>query len=453
MNQPTYRFRQAALALGLSIACLLAPVVLPHHAYSDGGTALPPQGLYDDCAPSSSAAMLTNCENRLADMSNGGFSVVLNYSALYASPANLAAYAQFAADHNIKIIWPFHKEGWRNRSGTDRLSDYSDLAATCGCTNNAGLLAYVIGLVKNLPATWGYYLADEPQPGQHDAVKAFYQQVKALDATHPTMIMAVEDCGTNGAAIRPFADATDVLAADYYPVSRTDSCTVGSWANIAKGVQTIADSNGKAGTIMVPQAMSYAEYPDETWVCSPFPGCASYPTEAQLQQERDLILGNAHPLVILWYSYFINGTSAPISGQHWADVKAAAFAGGTPAPAPPATTPAQVVETSQLTLSAQSVAAGQTLVGTFTLQNQGGSSVTLPTVVVASRAPNGANADFPAAGPITLAPGQSYTLRAGRAFTPSDPIGAGWSAMASYQTQDGSWHEQKPTRLYVVTTP
>ena len=505
-----------------------------HKRHRAPGAGLPPQGLYDSCAPGTTAAELAACEGRLTAMATAGFAVVLNYDVLYASAANLAAYAQFAAAHGLRIMWALHEQGWWDGAAADRLSDYADLAATCGCTTNAGLLAYVVGLLQGSPATWGYYIADEPDASRHAAVRAYNQRVKALDPAHPTLLVSAEDCSTLGTAIKPFADAADVLAADYYPIGT--NCPISAWATIAHAVQAAAAGAGKAGTVMIPQTFAWAEYPGETWVCSPFPGCASaYPTAAQMQQERDLILHNSAPLVVLWYSYFVNGSNAAVDGQHWADIQTAAFApldesGGkavipptdTPpalpvasnTPAPPTTTPpaaptvtntpapptvtsipatatstparltattvpalpsatppippaatsttvptttvsrspAKVVVTQALALSALTVAAGQTVTGSFTVQNKGGASITLSVAVVASRPPGGGmNADFSSVGPITLASGQSYTVVEHRTVKSTDPVGAGWYALASYQTRDGRWHEQSPVVRYTVT--
>ena len=34
------------------------------------------------------------------------------------------------------------------------------------CETNEDVLAYIVGLLRDLPNTWGYYLADEPKAGE-----------------------------------------------------------------------------------------------------------------------------------------------------------------------------------------------------------------------------------------------------------------------------------------------
>lgn len=282
--------------------------------HSTPHSALPPQGVYESCAPSEGAS----CLDHLQHIAQGGFRLVLNYNQLDGSADQQRAYAAEAKSLGIKIIWGMSDPAFWN--GTDLRQQFSALAATCQCSDNAGFISYVVHLVKALPATWGYYVGDEVQPGDLDKMQGFADLVRQADPSHPRLFISSEDYTTLGSNLAPFANTAEVLGADNYPVSTWPISTLGS---IAHSVQAVASQNGKQSA-MVLQAFSWGQYPDETWRCSPFPTCTHFPTEAEMREMRDLVLGNAHPALLLWYSYFDILKSDNPAG-HWADLVQAAM--------------------------------------------------------------------------------------------------------------------------------
>ncbi len=277
-------------------------------------SSLPPQGVYESCAPSEGAS----CLERLQQIAQGGFQLVLNYNQLYGSEAQQRAYAARAQALGIKIIWALSDPAFWN--GTDLRAQYGALAQTCACSDNAGFISYVVKLAKGFPATWGYYVGDEVKPENLEQMKAFADIVHQADASHPRLYISSEDKTTLGANLAPFGDTAEVLGGDNYPVSTWPITTLGP---IAQGVQTVANKYHKRSA-MVLQAFSWSQYPSETWRCSPFPSCTHFPTQAEMRQMRDLVLANAHPALLLWYSYF-NILRSDDPAGHWADLVHAAM--------------------------------------------------------------------------------------------------------------------------------
>jgi hypothetical protein len=251
-------------------------------------------------------------------MASAGFELVLNYNLLGGSAEQLVAYAQQAQTLGMKVIWPMNNPAFWN--GTDVRRYFPNLARTCVCSDNDDFIQYVVNLVKNLPGTWGYYVGDEVSTAYHRQVEALADLIGRLDSSHRRLYVAGADSASLGASLAPFADTADVLGADYYPIGTTQP--IEAIADIATSVQAIASQHNKQ-MMMVLQAFSWAQYPHEEWRCSPFPGCAPFPTKNEMQHMRDLVLRYSHPQLILWYSYYdIFRSDNPIA--HWTDLVAAA---------------------------------------------------------------------------------------------------------------------------------
>ncbi len=287
---------------------------------------LPPQGLYESCVPRD----YPHCYDRLTQMAKAGFSLVINYDQPYFTAGEDLAYAARAHALGMKIIWAMDDPAFWN--GTDLRHYYAALSATCSCSDNAGLIRYLVNLVKALPATWGYYVGDEVEQ-DHARMKAFSDLVKTVDPKHPRLFVGI---GTpTGNNIAPFEDTADVIGSDYYPIG-DPAGRVAYTADVARATQIVADNNGKHSA-MVLQAFSWGQYPHERWSCSPFPACTRFPTEQEMKQMRDLTLQNSHPALILWFSYY-NVLRSDSPSKHWGDVLHAA--GVTPPSAKRASTSA-----------------------------------------------------------------------------------------------------------------
>jgi hypothetical protein len=282
---------------------------------------LPPdgQGLYENCAPLNTERA---CLNHLRQMAAGGFKLVVNYSQFYGTADEEVAYATEANTLGMKVIWGMSDPAFWN--GTNLRSYFSNLASSCKCRNNTGFIRYVVGLVKDLPGTWGYYIGDEVDLSNHERVKAFSDLVRQVDPTHPRLFIgAAEVPSVVAPRIAPFLDTADVLGVDYYPVGRPDIPNgINAAGAIARATQAV-DGREDRQSVVVLQAFSISEYARGSVSCSPYPSCKQFPTREQMRTMLDLILQNAHPRLVLWYSYFdIMRSDNPT--QHWADLIAAA---------------------------------------------------------------------------------------------------------------------------------
>ena len=316
--------RKGFTVLGIVISVILFATILPTCSLASQGRntqsvetqdrriAIYPkdQGLYESCSPSKNSL----CLDRLKQMARAGFTLVVNYDQLHGNAEQQLAYAHQAYSLGMKVIWSMSDPAFWN--GTDLLSYFRDLAASCTCSDNSGFIRYVVSLVKNLPATWGYYVGDEVKGSDHAKMKAFADLIKQLDPSHPRLYISDENPSTMGANLKPFVDTAEFIGGDIYPVGTSQPITtVGS---IARSIQSIADRNGKQSVIVL-QAFSWAQYSETTQVCSPLVGCAHFPTEDEMRQMRDLAVNNSHPQFLLWYSYFDIVRSGNAAG-HWKEL-------------------------------------------------------------------------------------------------------------------------------------
>ncbi len=273
------------------------------------------QGLYESCPLVNGSP----CLDRLKQMAAGGFKLVLNYDQLYGTAKQQLTYAEQAHSLGIKIIWAMNDPVFWN--GTDLVNYYSDLAPTCHCSDNNGFIHYVVSLVKDLPATWGYYIGDEVPPGNHAELKKFTDLVHQIDPKHPRLFVSCGQCDQSDppyvASLIPMVDTADVVGTDYYPVGTYDSIT--TTGDAAQAVQSIADQNSKQSA-MVLQSFAWPEYHGHN--CDPWPSCAPFPTKDQMQQMLSLTLQNSHPDLVLWYSYF-DILRSDNASAHWTDLVAA----------------------------------------------------------------------------------------------------------------------------------
>jgi hypothetical protein len=293
-------------------------------------TALPPQGLYESCLPSESS-----CLARLTEMGSKGFQVVLNDGLRWANSADeIRAYADHAAELGMKVILPVkYSPEWDD----DRylVKEFPNLAAEGGCTDNPSYLSYYVSILKDHPALWGYYMADEVHSEYHDGLKIYSDLVKSLDPDHPRLI--VEE-GTNDPMEVFFtfhsymSDTADVLGLDNYPYGYIDG--YGSLSRYtgdsARMLQYWSDKLQLKNAIVL-QAFAWTQYGQETGpLCLLWPACAPFPSYEQMKAQRDQAILNSQPEIILWF-YYPDLLNSDNPAQHWKNLVAAAFA---PLPTP-----------------------------------------------------------------------------------------------------------------------
>jgi hypothetical protein len=274
--------------------------------------ALPPQGVYEQCAPNSTSE---DCGARLRTIADAGFQYVLNYTAWFGNAQQVRQYADQAQAAGIKLIWPLNDHAWRD--GTDLRSYYRYLGPDCPCSNNAQFKQWAIGLVKDHPATWGFYVGDELEPTSQNVsqTNALAQEVKSIAPARPTLYVTIpNDNGVLTTQLQPFARTADYVGADYYPVGKGNNLAATS--GYAEDTRRITAQAGTRPAFVL-QAFSWSEY-DPSYA-------DRFPTRGEMQTMRDLSIGSGDPQMLLWYAFNDVMDSSDPQGN-WDDVKAAAFA-------------------------------------------------------------------------------------------------------------------------------
>ncbi|HTZ84053.1 MAG TPA: hypothetical protein VMB66_12725 [Candidatus Acidoferrales bacterium] len=268
-----------------------------------------PQAIYQDCnldGQSCSGAAGDTPSSQLDKIADANFSVVLNYSVFWGTKKELLAYAAHAHARHLKIMWAFNDPDfakYSDKGGKYLIDDYSEISASCHCSTNRGFLEYLVNLVKNLPATYGYSIGDEPTPNTASNVQNLYNIIRGLDSKHPQMVNATWDDATNPSLadlrryLVPFHFA-DILGGDYYPIGT--GAPASDTATAASDVFAIATKYGKA-TEMALQAFNWGQYPG-AGVCSG--SQCTYPTARQLETMLHDAVTGANPAIIFWYDYW-----------------------------------------------------------------------------------------------------------------------------------------------------
>ncbi len=300
--------------------------------------ALPPQGLYESCLPDE-----PGCLDELDKMAAGGFRLILNDGLRYGYSAKaIRAYADRANALGMMVILPVKYFPEWDTDGQYLVKKFPELASEAGCTSNKCFLAYYIGILRDHPALWGYYMADEIGPEYHDGLKIYSDFVSALDSGHPRLIV---EPGTNDPMEIFFTfhsymrDTTEVLGATNFPYGYIDlnRSLTRYTGESARMLQAWSRDLGLKHTIVL-QAFAHPQVADVDRLCSPWPACAPFPNYEQMRAQRDQALTYSNPEMILWFYYrYILSSDNP--DAHWRDLVSAAFASlpepvATPTPRP-----------------------------------------------------------------------------------------------------------------------
>jgi hypothetical protein len=269
-------------------------------------------GIYESCGQHD--APMETCLSHLNDMAAAGFKFVINYDELYGDASFQEAYLARAQSLGMKVIFLLSNPAFYSKE--DLSNVFPDLAKTCSCSDNSGFIKYLVNLVKNNPGLWGYYIGDEVDPKDHDAMKSMVADVvHQQDPTHPRLY--IDNPGNSVGVWRgnsPFFDTSEVIGTDFYPV-RIDSPyypTIDQTSYIAGGAQGYANAH-KEDSAIVLQAFSYSNYGQAG---------SPYPTADQMNYMLSQTLKYSSPRIILWYSYE-DIMSSDNPQQHWKDLKAA----------------------------------------------------------------------------------------------------------------------------------
>jgi hypothetical protein len=228
------------------------------------------------------------CVSRLRQLRADGFTIVLNYSGLYGSSDEVRQYAAAAASLGIRLIWPLHHPALRAGTGSQA---YLQLARECGCTSTPDLVRYIVSVVKDLPATYMYYVGDEVPDAQHAGVQQVSDLIHALDPAHSRFYVGFGS-DVPGQSLSAFTDTADVLGGDSYPID-----VGGDPGIVAADTRTTARAAGRAGRpyAMVLQAFCF---------CQEGHAGARYPTRADYRDMLGAALSAGRPSFVLWWAYY-----------------------------------------------------------------------------------------------------------------------------------------------------
>jgi hypothetical protein len=294
----------------VAAALLAASALLALTGPGVARASLPPQGLYEQCAPNSSTL---DCGQRLKLMADAGFTYVLNYTAWHGNEKQVLRFADQAEAVGLKVIWPLNDHSWRD--GSEMRKAYRYLWPDCDCSTGAEFKRFAIDLVKDHPATWGFYIGDELVPTAENVaqVSRLAAEVRLAAPGKPLLYVTLPRHNL-AAQLEPFAPLADVAGTDYYPVGLDPDLS--QVPQVAATTHSVTAQHGTRSALVL-QAFSWSQYEPE--------GSTRFPTRAEMLAMRDMAIDSGQPDVLFWYAFNdLFDTAEPMA--HWADLRAAAFA-------------------------------------------------------------------------------------------------------------------------------
>jgi hypothetical protein len=251
-----------------------------------------------------------------------------------ADAPDIRAFADTAQAQGIKVIWTLNSAAGR----ASLIDSMPKLAARCGCRDEDTMLAYVIGMLRAYPSTWGYYIADEPAPADHDKVAAFANRVRALDPVHERLVMGCGLCYGGEKSVSFLTDVDATLGTDAYPVQKQgpDQPVVADRVGTdAEGLQRVADRAGRK-TVVALQAWRWGDSYYDAQSTGLGEG-TRFPTRREIEMQRNAAITHGRPELILWYTLTqVIGwepgqrpwwwAEPADAGQRWANLVGGAFA-------------------------------------------------------------------------------------------------------------------------------
>ena len=308
----------AAFALALTTMAASAsaktPATRAHAAKKANDTAaVPAEGIFDGC---DITVDISSCEQDLQAIHAAGMQVVVANIPLGATLDEITAYASAAQAAGVSVMWELNDAGFWGGTWTANSAayDYSEFATPCGCTDTTQVLQYMIQALAALPATYGYYAADDwtLSPSDTPALSQYVSEIKAVDPSHMVMIGSAVSQGTS------FYSTGATIGNEIYPETTNDLMPAGqnlaTWDSVDQGIaqdQRAATSNGSPAAFIL-QAFTFGDSladGEAVGVCTPqmtaaqCAGLLSYPSAAVQLQLRNEVLQHSHPKLILWYTF------------------------------------------------------------------------------------------------------------------------------------------------------
>jgi hypothetical protein len=279
-------------------------------AHDDGG--LPAQGMFDGCNLGNN---LSTCEQDLQRMHSAGLQVAV-VGMQGASLSQLSAYAADAQNLGMSVMWAINDPGfWGGAwSGSSASNDFPQFSAQCNCTGDNQVLNAMIQWLSALPATYGYYAADDEllTPSERSGLKQYVNEIKSNDPSDMVMVASSQSQGTT------YSSTGATLGSELYPETTSPlmpySSNLATWDSVQQSVtqdQNAADNRGTQSAFIL-QAFSFGDNltdGEDVGVCHSGMSqgqCASrlhYPSAGVQLQLRNEVLQHAHPKLILWYTF------------------------------------------------------------------------------------------------------------------------------------------------------
>ena len=279
----------------------------PHAA-----TGTPAQGMFDTCALSQS---LITCEQHLTQMHQAGMQVAV-ISILGDSLPEIQSYANYAQSSGMSVMWAINDPGYWGGAwiGSGAATDWTQFSSACGCSGNTQVLDYMIRWLQALPATYGYYAADDSllTPGQVAGLKQYVNEIKSVDPSDMVMVGSNQDQGTT------YFSTGATVGNEIYPETTNSLLPYGhnlaTWASVQQSVTDDQRAATHAGTpsAFILQAFSFGDSlgdGEAAGACTAKmtqPQCASllrYPEGGVQLELRNQVLEHSHPKLILWFTF------------------------------------------------------------------------------------------------------------------------------------------------------
>jgi hypothetical protein len=289
----------------------------------DSGT-VPTQGMFDSCNLSNE---VSTCEQDLLQMHQAGLQVVV-MSAEWDTLDEISQYATYAQSIGMSVMWELDDPGYWGGAwiGSSAAADWSSFSTACGCTATDQVLDYMINWLAALPATYGYYAADDStlEPNQAAGLQQYVEQIKSVDPNHMVMVGSAQGQGTT------YYSSGATIGNEIYPETTRSLMpadqNLAIWQSVQQSVtqdQRAATQQGTSSAFIL-QAFSFGDNLSDgeaVGACTASMSqaqCASrlqFPSASVELQLRNAALQYAHPKLILWYTY-----AQASEGNHWGDL-------------------------------------------------------------------------------------------------------------------------------------
>lgn len=285
---------------------------------------VPTQGIFDNCDLGNGVG---TCEQDLVQMHQAGLQVVV-MSAQWDTMDEISQYASYAQSIGMSVMWELDDPGFWGGAwiGSSAAADWSSFSTACGCTDSNQVLDYMISWLGGLPATYGYYAADDStlEPNQAAGLREYVSQIKSADPNHMVMIGSAEGQGST------YYSSGATIGNEIYPETTRSLMPAGQnlavWQSVQESITQDQRSATQTGTssAFILQAFSFGDNLSDgeaVGACSASmsesqcAGRLQFPSAGVELALRNDALQYAQPKLILWYTY-----SQASQGSHWSDL-------------------------------------------------------------------------------------------------------------------------------------